>query len=76
MKKVLIIDTGGTISQKPDNSGVLKPSVTDYIDEVPKIGEIADIDICKMERIDSTDMTTPYRAAIAMEIYKQYESIF
>ena len=72
MKKVLIIDTGGTISQKPDNSGILKPSVSDYIDQVPNIEKLADLTFCKMERIDSTDMTTEYRTKIATEIYKRH----
>ena len=72
MKKVLIIDTGGTISQKPDNSGVLKPSVTDYIHQVPNIEKLAKLSFCNMERIDSTDMNTEYRAAVATEIYKRH----
>ncbi len=72
MKKVLIIDTGGTISQKPDNSGVLKPSVTEYIELVPNLGKLAELSFTRMERIDSTDMTTEYRAAIATEIYKRH----
>ncbi len=71
MKKVLIIDTGGTISQKPDKDGALKPSLTEYIDQVPRIEDLADLSFCRMERIDSTDMTTEYRAAIATEIYKR-----
>jgi len=72
MKKVLIIDTGGTISQKPDASGTLVPSVTSYIDQVPNIEKLADLSFTEMERIDSTDMTTEYRAAIATEIYKHH----
>lgn len=72
MKKVLIIDTGGTISQKPDNSGVLKPSITEYIDLVPNLDKLAELSFTRMERIDSTDMTTEYRAAIATEIYKHH----
>jgi L-asparaginase len=72
VKKVLIIDTGGTISQKPDSSGILKPSVTEYIDQVPNIEKLADLSFCNMERIDSTNMTTEYRGAIAGEIYKRH----
>ncbi|MBI9100455.1 MAG: asparaginase, partial [Spirochaetaceae bacterium] len=72
MKKVLIIDTGGTISQKPDNSGVLKPSVSEYIELVPNLEKLAELSLTRMERIDSTDMTTEYRAAIATEIYKHH----
>jgi len=71
-KKVLIIDTGGTISQKPDNSGVLKPVVAEYLDMVPNIEELADLSFTRMDRIDSTDMTTEYRAAIASEIYRRH----
>lgn len=72
MKKVLIIDTGGTISQKPDNTGVLKPSVTEYVDMVPNLDKLAELSFTRMDRIDSTDMTTEYRAAIATEIYKRH----
>lgn len=72
MKKVLIIDTGGTISQKPDNSGVLKPSIAEYIDMVPNVEKLADLSFTKMQRIDSTDMTTEYRAAVATEIYRRH----
>jgi len=72
MKKVLLIDTGGTISQKPDFSGVLKPSVSEYIELVPNLDKLAELSFTRMERIDSTDMTTEYRAAIATEIYKHH----
>lgn len=72
MKKVLIIDTGGTISQKPDNSGVLKPAINDYMDMVPNVEKLAELSFTRMERIDSTDMTSEYRAAIAMEIYRRH----
>ncbi len=72
MKKVLIIDTGGTISQKPDKNGVLKPSFAEYIDQVPRIGDLAELSFHNMQRIDSTEMTTTYRAAIATEIYKRH----
>lgn len=71
-KKVLIIDTGGTISQKPDSSGVLKPDVTEYMDMVPNLKSLAELSFTRMKRIDSTDMTTEYRAAIATEIYKRH----
>lgn len=72
MKKVLIIDTGGTISQKPDNSGVLKPSIEEYIELVPNLEKLAELSFTRMERIDSTEMTTEYRAAIATEIYRRH----
>lgn len=72
MKKVLIIDTGGTISQKPDISGALKPSVAEYRELVPNLENLAELSFSGMERIDSTDMTTEYRAAIATEIYKRH----
>lgn len=72
MTKILIIDTGGTISQQPDSTGVLMPSVTEYIDQVPNIEKLADLSFSNMKRIDSTDMTTEYRAAIATEIYKRH----
>ncbi|OQY32404.1 MAG: hypothetical protein B6241_11290, partial [Spirochaetaceae bacterium 4572_59] len=66
--RILILDTGGTISQKPGRNGALEPCSTDYIDMVPRLHDIAQIELIRLERMDSTDMTTALRAVIARQI--------
>ncbi len=73
LPRILILDTGGTISQKPGNGGALEPCSTDYIEMVPRLHEIADISLTRLERMDSTDMTTPLRGIIAEKIAESYE---
>lgn len=73
LPRILILDTGGTISQKPGAGGALEPCATDYIETVPRLREIADITLLRLERMDSTDMSTPLRGIIAGEIARAYE---
>lgn len=71
--RILILDTGGTISQKPGRNGALEPCSTDYIDMVPRLHDIAQIELIRLERMDSTDMTTALRAVIARQIAEEYD---
>lgn len=71
--RILILDTGGTISQKPGSEGSLEPCSTDYIEMVPRLHDIASIDLIRLERMDSTDMTTALRAVIARKIADKYD---
>ncbi len=73
LPRILILDTGGTISQKPGSQGALEPCATDYIDLVPRLHEIARINHVRLERMDSTDMTTDLRGQIAEKIAEAYE---
>lgn len=68
-KKVLILDLGGTISQKINKSGVLSPSEDFYIDKVPALSELAFIEYKNIKRIDSVDLKTSDRAQVAKIIF-------
>lgn len=73
LPRILILDTGGTISQKPGREGSLEPCSTDYIDRVPRLHDIADLEILRLERMDSTDMNTTLRGVIARKIAVNYD---
>ncbi|MBN2616743.1 MAG: asparaginase [Spirochaetales bacterium] len=72
MKRVLIIDTGGTISQVMREIGTLVPGEADIVTLVPRLKEIADIDYVLIDRVDSTDMTQNIRVKIVEEIEKNH----
>ncbi len=72
LPKILILDTGGTISQKPGRDGTLVPCTTDYIEMVPRLHDIARIELERLERMDSTDMSTALRGRIASRIAGEY----
>lgn len=71
MKKILILDTGGTISQEKGEYGTLVPGVADIVKIVPRLKEIADIEYTLIKRIDSTNMTQDIRVMVALEIQKR-----
>ena len=73
LPKILILDTGGTISQKPGRDGSLVPCTTDYIEMVPRLHDIARIELVRLERMDSTDMSTALRGRIASRIAGEYD---
>ena len=73
LPRVLILDTGGTISQKPGHEGALEPCSTDYIETVPRLHDAADIRLIRLQRMDSTDMTTSLRGEIARQICDNYD---
>jgi len=56
--KVLLIKTGGTIAQKPDAEGIMRPSEEEYIDRIVGLDDLADISIMDLGNIDSTNMET------------------
>ncbi len=56
--KILFIKTGGTIGQKPDADGILRPSADEYIQEVKGLEDLADIEVRDLGNIDSTNMET------------------
>ena len=55
-KPVLLIKTGGTIRQKPNEKGALEPISDDYLELWPHLKEIADVR--DLGSIDSTNMET------------------
>jgi len=55
---VLLIKTGGTIAQKPDKEGILRPSSQDYLPRVEGLKSIANVTIADLGSIDSTNMET------------------
>ncbi len=71
MKKILILDTGGTISQEKGENGSLVPGVADIVKIVPRLKELAEIEYTLIKRIDSTDMTQDIRVLIALEIQRR-----
>ncbi len=72
MKKILIIDTGGTISQEKGADGSLVPGVADIVNIVPKLSDIAKIEYVLITRVDSTDITQNIRVKIVEEIERRH----
>lgn len=72
MKKILILDTGGTISQEKNENGTLIPGVADIVKIVPRLKDIAKVEYTLIKRIDSTNMTQEIRVKIAQEIEKRH----
>jgi len=70
--KVLLIHTGGTVSQERGFDGVFRPSDKDYLDKITSIDDLADITTKKTINIDSTNMETPHRAMLAEMIYDNH----
>ena len=56
--KVLLIKTGGTVGQKPDANGVLRPSSDEYIRKVWGLRKLAALKVVDLGNIDSTNMAT------------------
>ncbi|MGL1894176.1 MAG: asparaginase [Spirochaetaceae bacterium] len=73
IKKILIIDTGGTISQEKSENGSLIPGVADIVKIVPRLKEIANIEYELITRVDSTDITQEIRAEIVNVIEKKHK---
>ncbi|MDC7233955.1 MAG: asparaginase [Spirochaetales bacterium] len=70
---ILILDTGGTISQTAGADGSLEPCSTEYIEMVPRLHDIARLEVLRLERMDSTDMTSALRMEMARLIYDNYD---
>lgn len=71
MKRVLIIDTGGTLSHETGTNGALKPGKAP-INIVPRLEEVAKVDYKLITRIDSTDMSQEIRLKIVEVIEQNY----
>ncbi|MEK6910246.1 MAG: asparaginase domain-containing protein [Nanoarchaeota archaeon] len=56
--KVLLIKTGGTVSQKPNRKGEMVPYKRDYMHLVGGLEQLADLDVINAGNLDSTDMET------------------
>ncbi len=74
LPRILILDTGGTISQTAGTDGSLIPCSTEYIEMVPRLHEIASLEVKRLQRMDSSDMTAALRMEIARLIHKNYDS--
>ncbi len=72
MKKILIIDTGGTISQEKGSDGTLIPGKADILTIVPRLKELANIEYTLITRVDSTDITQDIRVKVVEEIERSY----
>lgn len=75
--KVLLIKTGGTISQRRNNEGIYEPCADEYLNKIEGLNNLAELTILDMGVIDSTNMETSStsihaknRAEIARVIYK------
>jgi L-asparaginase len=73
LPRILILDTGGTISQTASADGSLVPCSTDYIEMVPRLHDIARLEVLRLERMDSSDMTSILRMEMARLIYENYD---
>ena len=71
-KKVLLIKTGGTVCQERDEHNVLRPTHREYLDLVLGLHDLAEVTVRSFLPIDSTNMTTSYRADIARLLYDQH----
>ncbi len=69
-QKILLIKTGGTIGQKPNNEGILEPSKDEYIHKVEGLQDLANITLFDLGNIDSTDMETNLRLTDPTEAEK------
>lgn len=72
MKNILIIDTGGTISQETGPDGALVPGVADIVEIVPRLQELAHIEYTLITRVDSSDMNQQIRVEIVETIKKRH----
>lgn len=70
--KVLMIHTGGTVSQERGEDGIFRPSQKDYLDKLPPIDDLADITFERTADIDSTNMETHHRAMLAQIIFDNH----
>ncbi len=69
--RVLVIETGGTIMQKRGRDGIFRPTDKPITPLVSGLGKYADVQVEHLRRlIDSTNMLTDQRAAIAEKICK------
>ncbi len=66
--KILILDSGGTISQKPDAQGIYRPSSEDFLGpnsalrkKLESQPELEAIELIRLKRIDSSVMDLEYR---------------
>lgn len=71
-KRIFMLQTGGTLGQEKDAQGIFRPSEKDYLTEVPRIHDLADIIVKRTVNIDSTNMDTENRAMLAEEIYANH----
>jgi L-asparaginase len=74
LPRILILDTGGTISQTAGADGSLVPCSTEYIEMVPRLHDIARLEIIRLERMDSSDMSSTLRMEMARLIYENYDA--
>ena len=70
--KVLVLGTGGTVSQRMGKDGVFRPADKPYIQKVPDLGELAEVIFEQLANIDSTNMTTEQRVQIAQRIFASH----
>lgn len=74
--KILIIQTGGTISQEKGEDGTYSPSskpIKEIIRKISSLEDLAEITIEELFNIDSTNMETSDRANLAKTIYENYQ---
>ncbi len=72
MGKLLFIRAGGTIEQKVDSEGVLRPSGDDFFHLLPNVSKNYDFDRAYLGSFDSTEMNLDMRKKIAKEIKENY----
>lgn len=69
--RIFAIVTGGTVVQKPNRSGALRPVQINPFDRIPGLSRIVNLEVASFEPlIDSTEMTHEDRAKIATMIHE------
>lgn len=69
LPRVLVIETGGTICQRPGKDGVLRPSEVSVTSQLRTIQRVARVEVDKLAKpLDSTNMLHEQRAMIARKI--------
>lgn len=74
MKRILMLATGGTIASEMTEAG-LAPGLTgaDFLNYVPAVRQLCQVDCVQVCNIDSTNMTPGHWRAIARTLQTHYE---
>ena len=72
--RVLIITTGGTITMAQDGHGGFEPALGDptFLDAVPELCALADVDVLPLANIDSANMEPSFWVTLAEALENEY----
>ncbi|WP_019535918.1 asparaginase [Paenibacillus ginsengihumi] len=79
MKRILLINTGGTISSSPSGSGLVPAlSSANLLEQIPEVKRLCDAQAMSLMSVDSTNMQPEHWAVLAQAVragLKQYDGI-